>query len=101
MNRRAFLSGLFGVAGAVALGGLTMHAAQAAPIARALDQPEVKPETELAEAGRTPDGTTVEQAQYYGRGRGRRSRRRRSRVVCRTYRGRRGRLVRTCNRVYW
>jgi hypothetical protein len=77
-----------------------MHAAQAAPIARALDQSEVKPEAELAEGGRTPDGTTIEKAQYYRRSR-RRSRRRRSRLVCRTYRGRRGRLVRTCNRVYW
>lgn len=102
MDRRAFLSGLFGVAGVAALGGLTLRQAQAAPIARALDQTDIAPDT-VAEAGQTPDGTAVEKAQYYGRRyrrRYRRSYRRRSRVVCRTT-WRRGRRIRVCNRVYW
>ena len=107
MDRRAFLSGLFGVAGVAALGGLTMRAAQSAPIARALD-PDIKPDV-AAEAGRTPDGTAVDKGQYYYGGRGRRYYgrgqrrgyyRRRSRVVCRTY-WRRGRPFRSCYRVGW
>ena len=44
MDRRAFLSGLFGVAGVAALGGLTMRQAEAAPIARALDQTGITPD---------------------------------------------------------
>jgi hypothetical protein len=105
MERRAFLNGLFGVAGVAALGGLALHPAQAAPIARALDQPEIEPDT-VAEAGQTPDGTEVDNAHYTGwrhshrRWRRRPWRRRRSRVVCRNT-WRRGRLVRHCRRVYW
>ena len=106
MDRRAFLSGLFGVVGVAALGGLTMEATQAAPIARALDPSDIKPDS-VAEAGRTPDGSAVEKAQYYygdrryyGRRRRRGHYRRRSRVVCRTY-WRRGRPFRTCHRVGW
>ena len=112
MDRRAFLSGLFGFTSVAALGGLTLRSAQAAPIARALDQPEIKPEAQAAEAGRTPDGTEVENAQYYYRRRRRYYRRhyyrrrrryyrrRRSRVICRTY-WRRGRRFRSCHRVWW
>jgi hypothetical protein len=107
MDRRAFLSGLFGVASVATLGGLTLRSAQAVPIARALDQPKIKPEAQAAEAGRTPDGTEVENAHYTGwrhshrrRRRRRTWRRRRSRVVCRTY-WRRGRRFRSCHRVWW
>lgn len=100
MDRRGFLTGLFGAAGVVALGGLTMRPAQAVPIAQALDQANIKPNT-VAEAGRTADGTAVEEAHYTGwRHSHRRPWRRRSRVVCRTT-WRRGRRFRTCRRVYW
>lgn len=104
MDRRAFLSGLFGVTGVAALGGLTLRSAQAAPIAHALDQSAIKPDA-TAEAARTPDGTEVDKAHYTGwrhshrRWRPRR-RWRRSRVVCRRT-WRRGRRIRVCRRVYW
>jgi hypothetical protein len=105
MERRAFLTGLFGVAGAVALARLAPGTAQAAPIARMLSGAVPQPELPRGEAGRTPDGTPVEQAQVYRRRRRpgprrRLRRRRRSRLVCRTYRVR-GRRVRRCRRVFW
>jgi hypothetical protein len=102
MDRRAFLTGLFGVAGAVALANV----ADAAPIARALALPDG---AEPIEGLRTPDGTEVEQAQYWGPRRRydrrryrryRRYRRRRSRLVCRNYWWR-GRWRRRCRRVYY
>ena len=105
MDRRQFLSGLFGAAGIAAFGGLTVRAAQAAPIAPPLDTSGIKAGA-AAEAGRTPDGTGVDKAHYTGwrhrhRGWRRRWRRRhRSRVVCRR-RWRYGRRVRVCRRVYW
>ena len=107
MDRRAFLTGLFGVAGAVALANV----ADAAPIARALGMPDgAEPIEELRTRDlRTPDGTEVERAQYWGPRRRydrrryrryRRYRRRRSRLVCRNYRVR-GRWVRRCRRVFY
>lgn len=105
MDRRAFLTGLFGVAGAVALANVAV----AAPIARTLGMPN---DSEPFEGLRAPDGTTVEQAQVsvqigpqrrYDRRRYRRYRRYRrrgSRLVCRNYRVR-GRWVRRCRRVYY
>lgn len=102
MDRRAFLTGLFGVAGAVALANV----ADAASITRALGMPD---DAEPIEGLRAPDGTKIEQAQVsvqigpqrrYDRRRYRRYRRRRSRLVCRTYRVR-GRWVRRCRRVYY
>jgi Ni/Co efflux regulator RcnB len=102
MDRRAFLNGLFGLAGVTALGGLTLRSAQAAPIARALEQADVKPEA-VADSGRTPDGTEVDKAHYTGwrhSHRHRRRRHRRCRVVCHN-RWRHGRRVRVCRRVYW
>jgi hypothetical protein len=102
MDRRGFLTSLFGVAGAVALGGLTLRPAQAVPIAQALDQADIKPD-KVAEAGQTADGTVVDEAHYTGWRHSHRPRwrgRRRSRVVCRNT-WRRGRRVRTCRRVYW
>jgi hypothetical protein len=99
MDRRAFLYGMIGVAGAAAIVSLPGGAAQAAPIAKPSPLP---PE---AEGARTPDGTPVEQARhrYWHRrwrsGGYRRWRRRRRRLVCR-YRRRRGRLVQICRRVW-
>ena len=55
MDRRQFLSSLFGAAGVAALGGLTVRAAQAAPVAPPVDTTGVKSDA-VAEAGRTPDG---------------------------------------------
>lgn len=113
MDRRMFLNGLFGVAGAAAIGGLMLKSAAAMPIApldvRTLDTaPDDGPVGAHAPAGRTPDGTEIENAQYYYRDRRwrrrrwrRRWRRRHSRVVCRTYRTRYGRFVRRCRRVYF
>lgn len=101
MERRAFLTGLFGVAGAVMLSGLAIGSAQAVPIA---PLPAAGPEPDAPDqaAGRTPDGTPVEPTQYYSRRRRPRfrpRRRPRGRLVCRTYRVR-GRLVRRCRRVW-
>ncbi len=56
MDRRAFLTGLFGVAGAVALAGV----ATAAPIARTLGLTD---DAQPTEGLRAPDGTEVENAQ--------------------------------------
>jgi hypothetical protein len=56
MDRRAFLTGLFGVGGAVALAGV----AEAAPIARTLG---LAHDAQPTEGLRTPDGTKVENAQ--------------------------------------
>lgn len=102
MNRRAFLTGLAGVAGAAAAVSLLPSQAHAIPLARTTG--ETLAETPAERAGdasqaRTPDGTAVEQAQYW-RHRRRRWRRRRSRLVCRNYRVR-GRWVRRCRRVWW
>jgi len=104
MERRAFLTGLLGFAGAIALAGV----AQAAPIARSLDLPDAT--TPPLPGGMTPDGTPVEQAQVsvrIGSGRGghhrhhhHRRHHRRSRMVCRTHWSR-GRRVQSCRRVYY
>jgi hypothetical protein len=90
MHRRAFLTGLLSVAGAVALVGV----AEAAPIARPLD---LSDDAQPTEGLRAPDGTEVEKAQvtvyrsgpYYRRRR--RYYRRRRRYYRRYYR--RGRRV--------
>lgn len=109
MDRRAFLNGLVGVAGAAALAGLTVRPANAAPIARALNLADLQSESPAADAGPTADGTGIEKVHWTGwrhghgpRGYwGRRRRwRRRSRLVCRTY-WRRGFPHRRCYRVYW
>lgn len=102
MDRRQFLSSLFGAAGIAAFGGLTVRAAQAAPIAPPLEATGIKSDA-VAEAGRAPDGTAVDKAHYTGwrhSHRRRWRRRHRSRVVCR-HRWRHGRRVRVCRRVYW
>ena len=106
MDRRAFLTGLCGVAGAVTLAGLTIPTADAAPLARPLSMPISDLPAELSDIAQTPDGTPVELAQYYRRRHRRRfwrrhwrRRRWRRRLVCRTYRVRRG-WVRRCRRVW-
>jgi hypothetical protein len=102
MDRRAFLSGLFGVAGAATLAGLATRTAQAVPLARPPSMP-APDAAQQAEDARTPDGTPIEQAQYYYRRRRRywrRRYRRRRRLVCRSYRVRGG-WVRRCRRVWW
>lgn len=97
MERRAFLTGLLGVAGAAALAGV----AQAAPIARPLELLD-----EMAEpttGARAPDGTPVQQAQVsvqIGTPPRRRYRHRRRRTVCRTEWWR-GRPVRRCRSVWY
>jgi hypothetical protein len=99
MQRRAFLAGLIGVATTAAFAG-TAHAV---PLARRQDLPAMRLD-EIVDAmngagtgGTTPDGTPIEQAQYWD-GRRRRHYRRRWRTVCRR-RWWRGRWVRRCYRV--
>jgi hypothetical protein len=106
MDRRAFLTGLLGVAGAVTATGLGLRTGHAAPLGPTLRAPAAELEPSSA-AGRTPDGTPVQEAQYYygdpwrrrRRRWRRRWRRRRARYVCRTRRIR-GRWVRRCRWVY-
>jgi hypothetical protein len=100
MDRRLFVTGLLGLAGATALSGMTKPAVAGMPIHRQgildeLDQPEFE--------GVPEDPAEVEPAQYYYRHR-RRRRRRVWRRVCRRYR-RAGYWRRRCRRVrrwvYW
>ncbi len=103
MNRRAFLTGLAGVAGAAAAVSLLPSQAQAIPLARTPADLLAEDAAERAASqARTPDGTVVEQAQYWRRRRRwrRRWRRRNSRLVCRRY-WIRGRWRRRCHRVWW
>jgi hypothetical protein len=107
MQRRAFLAGLIGVAATVAFAGTS----QAVPLARRQDLPAMRLD-EIDDAmngagtgGMSPDGTPIEQAQYWYDRRRRRYRRRyrrylrrRWRTVCRR-RWWRGRWVRRCYRV--
>jgi hypothetical protein len=95
MDRRAFLTGLFGVAGAVALVGV----AEAAPIARPLDLAD---DAQPTEGLRTPDGTEVENAQVtvYRSGPYYRRRRRYYRRRRRYYYRARRRYYRRSRRVY-
>ena len=93
MDRRAFLTGLIGVASAVALGGI----AEAAPLSRTMG---LANDAEPNEGLRAPDGTEVENAQVSVRiGRPRRYSgyyRRRRRFI---YRSRR-RYYRRARRIY-
>lgn len=66
MDRRYFLLGLLGVAGAATLGGVAATPARAAPF-RTLPDLEPSPEAADAPGGHAPDGTEVEDAQYYYR----------------------------------
>lgn len=110
MERRSFLLAFMGLAGSAVAGGLLVSKAQATP----LDQlKNFVPTRDDADAGfsETPDGTPIEDTQYYappryrappprayGRPYGRPVVRpyRRPRVRCRMVRDRRGRLVRVC-----
>ncbi len=102
MERRAFLTGLLGVAGAAAFAG----AAQAIPLVHKLeDLPGIGIDdvSDAMSGGTAPDGTPVDKAQYrhdrHRHHRGRHHRRGpRWRTVCRNYRHR-GRWVRRCHRV--
>ena len=67
MDRRTFLRNVIGIAGAAAaLAGVAATTAEAAPISRPTSLPEL-PKAPASDAGRTPDGTEVEQAQYWRR----------------------------------
>lgn len=93
MDRRAFLTGFFGVAGAVALVGV----AEATPIARPLDLTDGQPPEGL----RAPDGTEVKNAQLvYRSGPYYRRRRRYYRRRARYYYRVRRRHYRHVRRVY-
>ncbi len=112
MERRSFLLAALGLAGSAAAGSLLVSKAQATP----LDQlrnfvPQADDEAGAEHFSETPDGTPIEDTQYYGapryrapppRAYGRRygnPYRRpygRPRVRCRMVRDRRGRLVRVC-----
>jgi hypothetical protein len=100
MERRAFLTGLLGVAGTVALAG----AAQALPLGRTMELPglDLDQIDSAMKGGTTPDGTPVEKAQVSvqigPRGHRHRHRRPRWRTVCSRHRYR-GRWVRRCRRV--
>jgi len=115
MERRSFLLAALGLAGSAVAGGVLMSQAQATP----LDQlrnfvPQADDEAGTENFSETPDGTPIEETQYYGAPRYRapppRARvygnrygnpyrapyRRGPRVRCRMVRDRRGRLVRVC-----
>ncbi len=99
MERRNFLLGLFALtAGSAALA--VAGKAEAAPAVGSAG-PLPAPAPEAARGMALPDGTPIEQAQYY-RGRPYRGRpRRRRREVCRITRNRFGRPVRVCRTVWY
>jgi len=115
MERRSFLLAALGLAGSAVAGGLLVSKAEATP----LDQlrnfvPQADDEAGAEQFRETPDGTAIEDTQYYGAPRPRyrgpppraygnryrnrydRPYRRGPRVRCRMVRDRRGRLVRRC-----
>lgn len=101
MDRRGFLLGLAGALGAGAAASATLAPAQATVLGQLKDfVPERSPDADLlpeTRAGATPDGTAVEDAQYWGPPPGvRRRHRRRRRRVCGWRRNRWGRRIRTC-----
>lgn len=105
MDRRSFLTGLLGLAGAAATAGLLAPQAEAIPLYQLRKLPAVPPDDEPTDAvGETPDGTEVEDVQYWRRRRRRYWRRRsywrggRGRQICRTRWDRWGRPFRSC---YW
>ena len=113
MERRSFLLAFVGLAGSAVAGGMLMSQAQATP----LDQlknlvPPAGDDIGDENFSETPDGTPIEETQYYGAPRYRAPPpraygnrygnpyrapyRRGPRVRCRMVRDRRGRLVRVC-----
>ncbi|QFR33904.1 hypothetical protein [Ancylobacter sp. TS-1] len=106
MDRRGFLLGLAGLAGAGAAAGLMLSPAEATVLGQLRDlpparTPEAAPEMDAAPdadatgnelaAATTPDGTPIDNVQYWRHPRGRRRRR-----VCGWRRDRWGRRVRRC-----
>lgn len=111
MERRSFLLAFVGLAGSAVAGGLLISKAEATP----LDQlknlvPQAGDEAGAEAFSETPDGTPIEESQYYAprpryrapppraRMYGRPYHRpvRRRRVRCRMVRDRRGRMIRRC-----
>ena len=103
MDRRSFLNGLLGIAGAAATAGLLIPQAEATPLDQLRKLPALPADDEPTDTvGETPDGTEVVDVQYWRR---RRYWRRRSywrggrgRRICRTRWDRWGRPFRSC---YW
>lgn len=91
MERRRFILGIFALSAGAAIAGT--GEAQAAPAAQAAEP--VRGAAPAAPALSLPDGTPVEQAQYWRR------RPRRRRQVCTIRRGRHGRRVRVCRWVWY
>ena len=105
MDRRSFLSGLFGIAGAAATADLLIPRAAATPLDQLRKLPTLPADGEPTDAvGEAPDGTEAEEVQYWRRRRRRYWRRRsywrggRGRRICRTRWDRWGRPFRSC---YW
>lgn len=100
MDRRGFLLGLAGALGAGAAASAMLSPAQATVLGQLKDfAPDGIPDADLAGealAGATPDGTAVEDAQYWVPPGARRRHRRRRRRVCGWRRNRWGRRIRAC-----
>jgi hypothetical protein len=99
MDRRSFLAVLLG-ASAFGILHETTQPARSMPAARLGDEP-MSNTPAADEDARAPDGTSVDDAQYYRRyGRRHRRRRRRRRRVCWVYRDNWGRRRRRCRWVW-
>lgn len=99
MDRRSFLFGLVGVAGAGMAGALAISSAEASVLNQlkdAIPPLDEMPEAEELAGGFTPDGTPVDKTVVYVAP----VRRRRRVRVCRTVRNRWGRRVTTCRWVW-
>lgn len=99
MDRRGFLLGFAGALGAAAAAGTLLTPAQAAVLGQLKEGIPGKLSEELpreAAGGSTPDGTSVEPAQWGPPGPPPGRRRRRRRRVCGWRRDRWGRRVRRC-----
>ena len=92
MERRSFLLGLF----ALSAGAVTVALSEKADAAALGAAAPALGATPSEKAATLPDGTPIEQAQYYGRHRRPRPRRQ----VCTVRRNRYGRPVRVCRWVY-